>query len=153
MKKLYYLLSGLLLMAVSSTVTMAETMGIVTRKSNHPVSVTIERLKDALSDKGMTIFAHIDHGKGAKAAGLLLRPTELLIFGNPRVGTPLMDCKQSIALDLPQKVLVYEDSHKDVWLLYNDPYFIARRHAMTGCERSLKKVATALERFADQATR
>ena len=93
--------------------------GIIAIKSSHTVSETIDKLEDVLNKKGMTIFKRVNHSAGAEKAGLTLRPTELLIFGNPKVGTPLMLCSQTAALDLPQKALAYEDESGQVWLAYN----------------------------------
>ncbi len=100
----------------------------------------------------MTIFKRVDHTAGAKKVGLELRPTELLIFGNPKVGTPLMLCSQTAALDLPQKALAYKDESGQVWLTYNDPTYMAKRHHIKGCEKSINKVTNALAKFAGIAT-
>lgn len=127
--------------------------GIIRIKSNHDVNTTIERLKTALEKKGMTIFKHIDHSTAAKNAGLNLRPTELLIFGNPKVGTPLMLCSQTAALDLPQKALAYEDDNGQVWLTYNDPAYMAKRHDIKGCKNAIQKVNNALAKFSGIATK
>ena len=127
--------------------------GIVRIKSAHTVTVTIDRLETVLTKKGMTIFKRVDHTSGAKKAGFDLRPTELLVFGNPKVGTPLMLCSQIAALDLPQKALAYEDENGQVWLAYNDPAYISRRHNMEDCEKALQKVSNALANFSRTATR
>jgi len=126
--------------------------GIIRIKSNHDVKETIERLKTALEKKGMTIFKHIDHSTGAKNVGLKLRPTELLIFGNPKAGTPLMKCSQTAALDLPQKALIYKDTSGQVWLLYNDPAYMAARHDIKNCKEAINKISNALARFTKMAT-
>ena len=126
--------------------------GIITIKSSHTVSETINKLENVLNKKGMTIFKRVNHTAGAEKAGLTLRPTELLIFGNPKVGTPLMSCSQTAALDLPQKALVYEDESGQVWLAYNDPAYMAQRHNIKGCEEAVKKVTNALAKFASVAT-
>ena len=127
--------------------------GIVTLKSNHGVKETIDRLEDALSSKGMTIFTRVDHSAGAVKAGISLRPTVLLVFGNPKVGTPLMLCSQTMALDLPQKALAYEDSDGQVWLSYNDPAYLAKRHSISGCDEALSKVTGALAKFSAAAVK
>jgi uncharacterized protein (DUF302 family) len=126
--------------------------GLVNVKSTHSVKDTADRLETALTNKGMTVFIRIDHAAGAKKAGLALPPTELVIFGNPKVGTPLMQCSRSVAIDLPQKALVWEDDQGQVWLTYNDPAYLAERHALTGCEAVLEKVGGALQNFAAAAT-
>ena len=100
----------------------------------------------------MTIFKRVDHSAGAEKAGMKLRPTELLIFGNPKVGTPLMLCSQTSAIDLPQKALAYEDDKGQVWLSYNDPAYMAHRHNIKDCEKPLQKVTNALAKFAKIAT-
>jgi uncharacterized protein (DUF302 family) len=127
--------------------------GLVNVKSTHSVKDTADRLEKALATKGMTVFIRIDHAAGAKKVGLSLPPTELVIFGNPKVGTPLMQCSRSVAIDLPQKALIWEDDQGQVWLTYNDPTYLATRHAITGCEAVLEKVGGALQNFAAAATK
>ncbi len=100
----------------------------------------------------MTIFKRVSHSDGAAKAGLQLRPTELLIFGNPKVGTPLMQCEQTTALDLPQKALAYVDVKGQVWLAYNDPKYIAARHDVKNCEQVINKISKALANFSRAAT-
>ena len=126
--------------------------GTITVKSAHDVHATADRLQQALEAKGMTLFARIDHAEGAKKVGKDLRPTELVIFGNPKVGTPLMQCGQSVAIDLPQKALVWEDADGQVWFTYNSPAYLQRRHAIEGCEQVLDKIDKALGNFAKAAT-
>jgi len=125
---------------------------LISVKSAHDVSTTADRLENILKSKGMNVFALIDHAAGAKKADMELRPTELVIFGNPKVGTPLMKCNQSIAIDLPQKALIWEDKDGVVWLAYNDPDYLAKRHSLTGCDEVLTKVKGALAKFAAAAT-
>jgi len=100
----------------------------------------------------MTVFNRIDHTAGAQKVGLTLRPTELVIFGNPKVGTPLMQCSQSAAIDLPQKALIWQDQAGQVWLSYNSPDYIEKRHQVEGCAQVLQKVGKALGNFAKMAT-
>ncbi|MEE8365047.1 MAG: DUF302 domain-containing protein [Gammaproteobacteria bacterium] len=126
--------------------------GLISVKSVHDVKITADRLENVLKSKGMKVFARINHAAGAKKVGKKLRPTELVIFGNPKVGAPLMLCAQSIAIDLPQKALIWEDSAGQVWLTYNDPQYLATRHNIQGCEKVLAKVTTALGKFAGKAT-
>ena len=125
--------------------------GTIDVRSQHSVSDTADRLESMLTAKGMTVFARIDHAAGAKKAGKSLPPTQLLIFGNPKVGTPLMQCSRSIAIDLPQKALIWEDDSGAVYISYNDPQFLKLRHATEGCDAVLKKVAGALSNFANKA--
>ena len=142
------------LLSLTSTNSYAlDANGIIKIKSAHSVSETINRLETVLSKKGMTIFKHVDHSAGAQKAGMQLRPTELLIFGNPKVGTPLMLCSQTAALDLPQKALVYKDENGQVWLVYNDPAYMAKRHDIKGCDAAVQKVTNALAKFASIATK
>jgi uncharacterized protein (DUF302 family) len=126
--------------------------GLITVKSNHDVEKTADRLENALKSKGMTVFARINHAEGARKVGKQLRPTQLVIFGNPKVGTPLMQCSQSIAIDLPQKALIWEDDKGQAWLSYNDPDYLAERHAINACGEVLAKVRKALQNFAKAAT-
>jgi uncharacterized protein (DUF302 family) len=91
----------------------------------------MNRYEAAVRAKGMTVFAHIDHAAGATAVGLALRPTDLIIFGNARGGTPLMQTVQATGIDLPLKALVWQDEAGATWLSYNDPAWIANRHALT----------------------
>ncbi|MCP4387481.1 MAG: DUF302 domain-containing protein [Gammaproteobacteria bacterium] len=126
--------------------------GMISVKSAHSVSVTADRLEKILASKGMTVFKRINHAAGAAKVGKELRPTELVIFGNPKVGTPLMICSHSIAIDLPQKALIWEDAGGQVWFSYNDPQFLALRHGTEGCDAVLKKVGMALGKFANKAS-
>jgi uncharacterized protein (DUF302 family) len=107
-----------------------EHTGIVDRPSNHSVDETVEALERILREKGINIFALIDHSGEAKKVGMEMRPTKLLIFGNPKGGTPLMLASPSIALDLPLKILVWEDSQGKVWLSYNSPEYLKERHSL-----------------------
>ena len=106
--------------------------GIKTLPSPYPVAETLDRLEAVVRGKNMTIFARIDQRAAAEGAGLTLRPTQLLIFGDPKSGTPLMDKYPSLALDLPLKALAWEAAGGQVWLSYNDPEYLARRHGLDG---------------------
>jgi uncharacterized protein (DUF302 family) len=106
--------------------------GLTTVPSAHSVKATIDRLESEVKSKGLTVFARIDHAAGAKEVGLPLRPTELLIFGNARGGTPLMQVAQTSGIDLPLKALAWEDGEGKVWLSYNEPVWIAERHHAAG---------------------
>lgn len=105
-------------------------VGLVSVKSPHGPEETMNRLEAELAAKGMTVFARIDHAAGAEAVGLPLQPTELLIFGNARGGTPLIQAAQTIGVELPLRVLVWQDALRDTWLTYNDPRWLARRHGV-----------------------
>ncbi|MGO9675477.1 MAG: DUF302 domain-containing protein [Methylocella sp.] len=104
--------------------------GLFTIPSDFSVDDTISRFEAALQAKGVTLFAKIDHGAGAVEAGMTLRPTFLLIFGNARTGAPLMQLNQRIGIDLPLKVLIWQDADEKVWLTYNDPAWLATRHRL-----------------------
>jgi len=135
-----------------STVGIADDHGLINIKSFHSVKSTADRLEKALAAKGMTIFARINHAEGAKKVGKILRPTELIIFGNPKVGTPLMQCKQTVAIDLPQKALIWQDRSGQVWFTYNNPTYLVKRHAIKGCDKVIYKISNALANFAKAAT-
>ena len=144
-----------LFISLSLTINVAnatDVNGIIKIKSAHHVTETINKLEAAINKKGMTIFKRIDHTAGVEKVGLQLRPTELLIFGNPKVGTPLMLCSQTAALDLPQKALSYEDKNGQVWLAYNDPKYMAKRHNTKDCDAAVQKVTNALAKFTKIAT-
>src|ERR1700760_3489031 len=102
--------------------------GLTSKRSQHGPKETMDRLEAAVRAKGMTVFARIDHAAGAADAGLTLRPTELLIFGNARGGTPLMQAMQPLGIDLPFKALVWQDASGDTWLSWNEPRWLAQRH-------------------------
>jgi uncharacterized protein (DUF302 family) len=104
--------------------------GITNRPSNHSVEQTVERLKNILQSKGVTLFALVDHSGEAEKAGMKMRPTKLLIFGSPKAGTPLMLAAPSIAIDLPLKILAWEDGQGRVWLSYNTPEYLKERHGL-----------------------
>lgn len=126
--------------------------GVVSVKSKFKVPHTVDRLKSIVTKKGMKVIAHVNHAKAAKSADIDLPPTELVIFGNPKIGSPMMECARSIAIDLPQKMLVWQDRAGQVWLSYNDPVYIANRHKLGDhCRDSLKKVAGALSKFSKAA--
>ena len=125
--------------------------GLISVKSAHDVKNTADRLETVLKEKGMNVFGRINHTEGARKVGQELRPTELVIFGNPKVGTPLMQCGQTVAIDLPQKALIWQDENGQVWLTYNDPQYRSTRHGIDGCKAVLDKVKNALKNFAQAA--
>ncbi len=124
--------------------------GLVAVKSPHGPRETMDRLEALLKQKGLTIFARIDHAAGAAKIGKSLRPTELLIFGNPQGGTPLMECSQTAGIDLPLKALVWEDESRQIWVGYNDPAYLARRHGASACP-AVDNLKKALAGFIEQA--
>lgn len=129
------------------------TPGLTTIRSSFDPRDTMNRLDTAVKAKGMTVFARIDHAAGAMAVGLPLRPTEVLIFGNAKGGTPLMQSVQTIGIDLPLKALVWQDAAGDTWLSYSDPDWLAKRHGLSsGTETAVGTLAAALAALAKAAT-
>jgi uncharacterized protein (DUF302 family) len=128
--------------------------GLTTVQSSFGAKETMDRLEAEVKAKGLTIFARVDHAAGAAAAGVLMRPTEVLIFGNARGGTPLMEANQSVGIDLPLKALVYQDAAGKVCLSYNDPSWIAQRHGLGATVvANVQALAKALDVFATLAVR
>ena len=120
--------------------------GLVAVKSPYSAKDTMTRLEEVVKQRGLNVFARIDHAAGASRIGKSLRPTELLIFGNPQGGTPFMECEQTVGIDLPLKALVWEDAAAQVWVGYNDPAFLAQRHGTPACQAvdNLRKALAAL---------
>ena len=104
--------------------------GIIDKPSNHSVEQTVEKLKNILQSKGVTLFALVDHSGEAQKVGMTMPPTKLLIFGSPKAGTPLMLAAPSSAIDLPLKILVREDAQGKVWVSYNSPAYVQQRHGL-----------------------
>ena len=128
--------SNLVLTFVALTLTAAVSQaadGLTSVKSPYTAKETMDRLEGLVKQRGLNVFARIDHAAGATRIGKSLRPTEVLIFGNPQGGTPFMECAQSVGIDLPLKALVWEDSSNQVWLSYNDPEYLAKRHTVPSC--------------------
>jgi uncharacterized protein (DUF302 family) len=126
--QLALLLVGLALPASAADNMTKKKNGIIDVPSNHSVDETVDRIKNILQSKGITVFALIDHSGEAAKVGMKMPPTKLLIFGSPKAGTPLMLAAPSIAIDLPLKILVWEDKEGKVWLSYNSPEYLAKRH-------------------------
>jgi|ERR1700716_1271141 uncharacterized protein (DUF302 family) len=127
--------------------------GLVTLQSSHDFATTLERLTAALEAKGVRVFARIDHAAGAASVGLALRPTTLVVFGNPAAGTPLMQAAQTVGIDLPLKALVWQDAQGAAHLTYNDPAWIAARHGLDGgADQAVMAIAAGLAAFARHAT-
>ncbi len=120
--------------------------GLIALKSARGAKDTMDRLESAVKQKGLNVFARIDHAAGAAKLGKKLRATELLIFGNPQGGTPFMECAQTVGIDLPLKALVWQDESGQVWLGYNDPAYVAARHGVAQCPAAagLKKALAGL---------
>ena len=127
--------------------------GLTTIQSAFGPEDTMNRFEAEVRAKGMTVFAHVDHAAGAAAVGLALRPTDLLIFGNARGGTPLMQADQTIGIDLPLKALVWQDASGETWLSYNDPSWLAKRHGLgNSADPAVAAISTALADLAKKAT-
>jgi uncharacterized protein (DUF302 family) len=127
--------------------------GLTSLVSAYASKETMERVVAAVTASGMAVLARIDHAAAAASVGMTLRPTEVLIFGNPRAGTPLMNKAQTIGIDLPLKILVWQDDKGATWLAYNDPYWLARRHGATAdTDLVLRAMANALAAVAAKGT-
>lgn len=124
--------------------------GFVSVKSPHSVDETVTRLEQALEDNGLTIVATVDHAENAASAGLELPPTTLILFGNPQAGTPLMQQQQTIGIDLPQKMLVWQED-ATVYVGYNDPVYLAERHGLDAQSEAVTMIAGALANLAEAA--
>ena len=131
MKRKIAMLAVLVILALAGTGLAGD--GLVRLRSGSDVATTAGRLEKALAARGLTLFARIDHRAGALKAGRKLRPTELFIFGNPKAGTALMRCGQTVGIDLPLKILLYEDEQGQTWIVYNDPGWLAGRHGLNDC--------------------
>lgn len=139
-----------LLLAAGGTAWAAD--GLVEIRSAHAPKATLDRFEAAAKERGLTVFARIDHAGSAQRIGKTLRPTELLIFGNPQGGTPLMECAQTAGIDLPLKALAWEDAQGQSWLGYNDPAWLAQRHGAASCP-VVENLRKALSGLADAAAK
>ena len=127
--------------------------GLITLPSNYGPKETMDRLEAEIRARGMVVFARVDHAAGAAQVGLSLRPTEVLIFGNAKAGTPLMQAEQTIGIDLPLKALVWQDANGKVWLSYNEPSRLAQRHGLpAGTKAMIDTMADGLRGLASKAT-
>ena len=136
-------------MPPSDSFTIVE--GLTTVPSRFGPKETMDRLATEIQAREMKVFARIDHAAGATEVGLTLRPTELIIFGNARGGTPFMQSVQTVGIDLPLRVLVWEDAAGKTWLSYNEPGWIARRHGVSDAEQVVSKMGAALSAIARKA--
>jgi len=125
--------------------------GLTSIESTFGPKETMDRLEAEIHQKGMNVFARIDHAAGAAEAGLTLRPTELIIFGNARGGTPLMESSQTVGIDLPLKALVWEDASGKTWISYNEPGWIAQRHGLANAQPVITKMADLLSMISRKA--
>ena len=147
-----YKKTSIFIFLVISMMTASSVQAMVNVKSSNDVKTTADRLEKILGEKGMTVFARVDHAAGAKKVDKELRPTELVIFGNPQVGTLLMQCEQSVGIDLPLKALIWQDEKGQVWFSYDSPELIKSKHDVKGCDPVFEKVKGALGNFAKAAT-
>lgn len=129
-----------------------ENNGMITRMSNYSVKETIDRLSDALKSKGITVALRWSHSDKASGVGIPLRPTELLIFGNPKLGSNMFTSNQAAGIDFPMKALAWQDEKGQVWYTYNDPMYLASRHGINDRVEVLKKMSKALAAFSAIAT-
>jgi uncharacterized protein (DUF302 family) len=126
--------------------------GMISSPSQFSVDETASRFENILKEKGLTLFAKIDHTANAASVEQKIRPTIVIIFGNPKVGTPLMQCAQKAAIDLPQKVLFWQDENGKVWLSYNDPQYLKDRHEIENCDPIITKITKVLNMLSQSAT-
>ncbi len=146
--RLAYIASAAVSLAVMPQISAAE---IIKKLSPHPVSVTIDRLQAAVETAGATVFARVDHAKGAASINTELRPTEMLMFGNPALGTPPMLDAQTAGLDLPLRVLAFEDAAGQVHLVYHSPDTLATNHGLPAKADYLTKMAGAVDKLTNAA--
>jgi len=162
MKKIRTILKNILVLSVIVQTSFAmssekaasatnPTDGMIRIESQFSVAETAERLEKIFNKKGVTIFNRVKHSVAAEKIGVSLRATELFIFGNPKLGSPLMKCQQTIAIDLPQKALIWQDESEKVWISYNDINYIAKRHNVKGCEKIISKVEKVLSKLTSAA--
>ena len=137
--------------AMAETVTGTSENGLKTKSSPYDVSETAFRLEQVIKEKGLTIFSRVDHSDNAEKIGAELKPTLLLIFGNPKVGTPLMECSPTTAIDLPQKILVWQNNDNQTQITYNQPQYLKKRHSINDCDAILAKVSGVLKDITKQA--
>lgn len=148
MKLLAFLVAAFLLV---SPIEASANDRLVTKKSPHSVAATLDKLSGLLTARGIAVVARVDHAAAAQKAGLSLRPTQLLIFGNPKLGTPLMQSNRTIGLDLPMKVLAWEDDKGQVWLAFLKPERLKADHAIADRDKLFQEMSGALEKLSDEA--
>ncbi len=152
MRKTILTLAALLFIFGANAV-QARSQGVVIKKSAYSVAVTIDRLVAIFKEKGITVFARVDHAAGAEKVGKKLAPAELVIFGNPKIGTPLMQSNIVSGIDLPLKAMAYENANGAVELVYSHPGFLARRHGIEDRDDLVKNISKILTNLTDAATK
>ena len=155
MKSVYqYVLIIATSLCLITTATASDSSGIQHVKSSHDAKTTMEKLVKIVKAKGFNVFAQVDHTAGAKSVNMDLRPTQLLIFGNPKGGTVLMQCNQNVGIDLPLKFLVTTDKSGQTWISYNETSFIADRHKLDDCgKKVIDKVNNGLKGMSSAAAK
>lgn len=144
---------SVLLFLVFSVSAVQAAENLVVKESQHSVSETLDRLSAIMKEKGITVFTRIDHAAGAKKAGIDLKPTQVLIFGNPKLGTPLMQANRQIGVDLPLKALAWEDDAGKVWLGYTKPEALKQRFGISERDEVFNKMTGALDKLTSAATK
>ncbi len=152
MKIIKKLLILLALILALTPIAQADDKGMISKKSQYSVKVTLDRLEEVLTKKGITIVTRWSHSDGAKKVGIPLRDTELLIFGNPKLGSHFFTSSQTAGIDLPMKALAWKDAKGQVWLTYNDPQYMADRHGINDRPEIVKKMTGALNKLSNVAT-
>ncbi len=142
---------SIVLLATLASFSLMATESMIRMESQHSVKDIADKFVANAKEKGFNVFTRINHQRNAEKVDMGLKPTEVIVFGNPKAGTPLILCAQEVAIDLPQKVLVYENMSGQTWLVYNNPYYLKERHNMVGCDEILDKVAAALKNLASVA--
>lgn len=137
------LLVNFLLLTASSFASATDST--ISIESQYSAKETADRFVSIIKNKGLTLFARINHQKNAEGVDLKIRATEVIIFGNPKIGTPLMQCSQEAAIDLPQKVLIRKDADNKTWISYNNPEYIRNRHNIQDCDKVIKKISKVLD--------
>jgi len=152
-RALPFILTVAVLTVVAAAAPARAADGVIVIRSGNDVKTTMNKLEKALTEKGVTIFARIDHAGGARSIGQTLRPTELLIFGNPNLGTPLMQKKQEIGLDLPLKALVFQGEDGKTYIAYSDPAFLSKRYGIAEPATVFQQMSGALKAFTAAAAK
>ena len=145
-------ISLIVLLAICYVMPSYADSGLISKKSKFSTSETLDRLEAVLKKKGITIVTRWSHSQGANKVGIKLRPTELLIFGNPKLGSHFFTSKQTSGIDLPLKALAWEDEKGQVWLTYNDPDYIINRHGIKDRPKIVSKMSKVLDKFSSVAT-
>ncbi len=148
-----FIKSGLVLLLLLMNTAAFAVDGLIVKSSAYSVAETLDRFEMIIKKKGITVFARINHAQGAEKVGLVMAPTEVIIFGNPKLGSPLMLSERTAAIDLPLKAIVWQDKEGKVWLAYNSPDYIAGRHGIKDKQKVIKKMTGALNKFSNYATK